>query len=54
MKDDSTKKLRLGTVAPIPVEARRNATRFIASQALDAGDCTELLAMLGLTPQEGK
>jgi hypothetical protein len=33
---------------------RRAATRAVAGNfARDAGDCAELLAMLGLTPQDG-
>lgn len=35
-------------------DARRRATRFVASQARDADDCALLLDALGLRPEEGR
>lgn len=35
-------------------DTRRAATRFVASQARDAGDLALLLEALGLKPEEGK
>lgn len=34
-------------------ETRRLAARTIASNAMDAAECAEFLAMLGLTAEEG-
>lgn len=33
---------------------RRLATRAVASNAVDVGDCAELLAILGLSASDGK
>ncbi len=35
-------------------EQRRRAVRAVASAALDAKDCAELLEALGLSPEEGR
>ena len=35
-------------------ERNRKAVRFVASQSIDAIDCAELLAMLGLKAEDGK
>ncbi|PXY31943.1 hypothetical protein [Prauserella muralis] len=35
-------------------EQRRRAVRAVASAAADADDCAELLAALGLSPEEGR
>ncbi|WP_424183484.1 hypothetical protein ACOBQX_15930 [Actinokineospora sp. G85] len=49
-----------GVVEPLQIEedlssaVRRKAARTIASVAVDADECAELLAMLGLAPEEGK
>lgn len=37
----------------IAAERARKATRRVATAALDAEDCEQLLSMLGLTPQDG-
>ena len=37
----------------IPDEQLRPAALTVACNALDADDCADLLAMLGLTPQDG-
>lgn len=37
----------------IAAERARKATRRVATAAIDAADCTLLLEMLGLTPQDG-
>lgn len=45
---------RTGTDEPaIPVELRHRAARRIASEAVDAAECAELLDMLGLTAEDG-
>jgi hypothetical protein len=41
----------LDQVAPPP--QRRNAARTVATLATDAEDCATLLAMLGLTAEDG-
>lgn len=41
-------------VANNPPEERAAAARTIASNSVDAADCAELLAMLGLDPGEGR
>ncbi|CAM2982989.1 hypothetical protein SAXI111661_11885 [Saccharomonospora xinjiangensis] len=41
------------TEEPDP-EQRRRAVRAVASAALDAEDCAELLDALGLAPEEGR
>ena len=49
--------VKLGaTVAaqPADTDTRRRATRFVASQAVDAADCAILLDALGLRPEEGR
>lgn len=38
---------------PNPPNERRAAARIVASNAVDAGECAELLAMLGLTAADG-
>lgn len=37
----------------IAAERARKATRRVATAAIDAADCAQLLDMLGLTPQDG-
>lgn len=37
----------------IPAELCRPAALTVACNAIDAADCAELLAMLGLTPEDG-
>ncbi len=45
---------RSGTDAPPnPPNERRRAARRIATEAADAEECAELLAMLGLTAADG-
>jgi hypothetical protein len=39
--------------AVVDAERRRRAARRVATAALDVDDGRELLAMLGLTPQDG-
>lgn len=39
--------------ASIAAERARKAALRVATAARDADDCAELLAMLGLTPQDG-
>ncbi|WP_298176731.1 hypothetical protein [Saccharomonospora sp.] len=41
------------TEEPDP-EQRRKAVRAVASAAVDAKDCAELLEALGLAPEEGR
>ena len=38
----------------LSAEVRRRAARTIASMATSADECADLLAMLGLTPEEGQ
>ncbi|OLR90937.1 hypothetical protein [Actinokineospora bangkokensis] len=38
----------------LSAEVRRRAARTVASVAVDADECAQLLDMLGLAPQEGK
>lgn len=48
---------RSGSVPPLMPEIDRELCRpaalTVASNAIDAADCAELLSMLGLTPQDG-
>ena len=44
----------LATVAPITAQDRRRATRRVATEAANATEAAELLAMLGLTAQDGQ
>ncbi|AHH98295.1 hypothetical protein [Kutzneria albida] len=37
-----------------PDEQKRAAVRWVASNAVDVGDCARLLDMLGLTAEEGR
>jgi len=46
--------LTLGATHSLDAEIRCRATRYAASRATDAQDCAELLAMLGLNPEDGK
>ncbi|MBV8933561.1 MAG: hypothetical protein JOZ47_23090 [Kutzneria sp.] len=39
--------------ADCPPRQLRRAARYVASKALDAGDCAMLLDMLGLDPRDG-
>jgi hypothetical protein len=39
--------------ARIGAERQRKAALAVAHRAVDVDDCAELLAMLGLTPQDG-
>lgn len=44
----------VGASAPASPGERRRAVRQVASLSRDAGDCTQLLTILGLDPGEGK
>lgn len=41
------------TNPPNPPDERRRAARRIATEAVDADECAELLGMLGLTAEDG-
>lgn len=44
----------VGSLQPIPPTAIARATRYVAAHAVDAQDCADLCAMLGLNPQENR
>jgi hypothetical protein len=50
---DNTSIDPIGRVAETEPVDRRRAARTIASNATDATECTEFLAMLGLTAEDG-